>query len=98
MRKITQQAVNAFYQGKSYFGGNTKVEIEDGCIYMSLFGNDIAMRNLTTGKVEITTCGWQSNTTKERLNGLVGVEIYQKKGNWYLNDELWDGSWTTIED
>ena len=97
MRKITAQAVNAFYQGKSYFGGNTKVEIEDGVIYLSLFGNNIAKRNLTTGQVEITNSGWKSVTTKERLNELIGVEIYQRKGEWYLNGELWDGNWQVIK-
>lgn len=41
--------------------------------------------------VFITNAGWQSNVTKERLNGLHNVSICQKKGVWYLNGQQWDG-------
>ena len=40
--------------------------------------------------------GWQSNTTKERLNGLPNVSIHQKDFQWYLNGEAWDGEWVYI--
>ena len=33
-----------------------------------------------------------SVTTKERLNGLSGVEITVKNYQWYLNGRAWDGS------
>lgn len=39
----------------------------------------------------ITNAGWESNTTKERLNGINGVSIQQKKGVWYLNGTEWNG-------
>ena len=39
----------------------------------------------------ITSAGWQTNTTKERLNGFNGVNIYQKDFQWYLNGEAWNG-------
>lgn len=50
-----------------------------------------------TDNIIITNAGWFSNTTKERLSALPGVHISQKKGEWYLNDELWDGKPTVIE-
>ena len=39
----------------------------------------------------ITSAGWPTNTTKERLNGFNGVHIYQKDFQWYLNGEAWNG-------
>jgi hypothetical protein len=37
-----------------------------------------------------------SRTTKERLNGLTGVEIRQAKKKWFLNGQEWDGSWIKV--
>jgi hypothetical protein len=39
----------------------------------------------------VTNAGWFSNTTKERLNAIDGVSVYQKDWNWYLNGEQWNG-------
>ena len=40
--------------------------------------------------------GYKINSTKERLNGIPGVCIQQKKGIWYLNGkEMLDG-WNKI--
>ena len=39
----------------------------------------------------ITSAGWPTNTTKERLNAFNGVNIYQKDFQWYLNGEAWNG-------
>ena len=67
---------------------------------MALHGNDIARieedyeNEKTT--IYVTNAGWFSNTTKERLNGIPGVRVYQKKGKWYLNDKEWDGAWQAI--
>ena len=44
----------------------------------------------------ITTCGWPTRTTKDRLNALPNVHIHQLKGMWYLNGEKWDGSSTSV--
>ena len=39
-------------------------------------------------KLELDTCGWMSNTTKERMNGILeefGLwRIRQVKGDWFL--------------
>ena len=48
-----------------------------------LHGNCIAKR--VNGKIFISNAGWNSNTTKERLNGL-GAGIYQKNYEWYWKD------------
>ena len=48
------------------------------------------------GILSISNAGWESNTTKERLNGLPGVSIRQKNWSWFLNGEEWDGNWKRI--
>ncbi len=52
--------------------------------------------------IAITNCGWESNTTKERLNGViqaVGLNygLVQKNWIWYLDGKQWDGSLTKIK-
>lgn len=59
-----------------------------------LHGNKIA--EWRGGELWITNAGWSSNTTKERLNGLPGVRIFQKAGQWFLNEAKWDGSWVKV--
>jgi len=88
MRKVTEQTVNAFENNKDKTVGNTTVKNSRGVdTEMYLHGHKIAIKNIATGKIQISNCGWQSNTTKERLNGvisIVGGSISQKKGVWYL--------------
>ena len=45
----------------------------------------------------ITTAGWDTNTTRERLNGLHGVSVYRRKGELFLNGKAWDGEWTNVQ-
>lgn len=99
MRKITQGSVNAFINSKNYKQANTEIVVNEtsssGTItQMFLFGNLIAEHS-DTG-LSITNAGFQTNTTKERLNGLPGVRISQKNGQWYLNGREWDGEWIKI--
>ncbi len=101
MRKITAQAMLAFYRRENFNGSNTTVYIsEKGESIMRLHGNEIARLGKHSwtkknAKLTITNAGWFTNTTKDRLNALVGVSIYQKAGEWYLNEQKWDGK--TIE-
>lgn len=97
MKKITQQAVNAFLNGKEFRRGNTEVtvhEATDTTSYMYLHGNNIAYRDPTG--LYITVSGEFTNVKKERLNGLPGVHIHQKDGDWYLNGEKWNGDWNKV--
>jgi hypothetical protein len=58
-----------------------------------LHGNEIAYRyNDPERTLSITDAGWQTNTTKERLNGIPNVHIHQKDWVWYLNGEEWNGN------
>ena len=85
MRKITREAVDHFNNGTSYRNGNTTVAKG---IYM-LHGNIIAEK--WEGDIYISLAGWNTNTTRERLNGLDGVQVRTKQGQAYLNGEKWDG-------
>ena len=92
MRKITEQVVGAFERRQSKKVGNTET---DGTS-LWLFGNKIA--EYREGGMWITNAGWSSPTTKERLNGIYGVHITQKKGEWFLNGHRWDGEWICLND
>ena len=96
MRKITRSAYQAFISKEPFAKSNTTVQVsEDGGVQLLLFGNTIAKQK--DGTLSITTAGYPTNTTKERLNAFPGVRIHQSKGVWYLNDLFWDGSWITVE-
>jgi glycyl-tRNA synthetase beta subunit len=92
MKKITEQAIEAFMNAKPFKKDNTVVWVRPNVTVLLLFENEIAYRyNDPERTISITNCGWKTNTTKERLNGIPNVHIRQKKGDWYLNGTLWDG-------
>lgn len=98
MRKITRESVQAFMDARPFSKDNTTIEVLPNVTIMSLFGNRIAYRyNDPERTLSITNEGWLSNTTKERLNGIPGVSINQKKGEWYLNGNQWDGKLIDIK-
>ena len=89
-RKITQEAVRAFYSGDELTKSNMFVTSQQ----MYLHGNLIA--KIEDGDLFITTAGWSTPTTKERLNGLSGVHVNTKAYNLYLNGEPWNGDWIKV--
>lgn len=102
MRKITQEAINAFLSGFRYSNSNTGVIVEykngleSFVSELYLHNNQIALYSSENKKLSITNAWWFTNTTKERLNGLPNVSIKQKAGVWYLNGKEWNGEWTTL--
>ena len=90
MRKITETAVNAFYLRKRFKKANTEVYVGEFTTTLRLHGNTIAILHFN-GDLDITTCGWNTSTTRERLNGLKGVHVKSVKGNLVLNNKPWDG-------
>ena len=91
MRKITQLAVNAFMRREPFKQSNTEVAVHPTDTRMYLHGHLIAMIDLM-GNIKVTTAGYFTHITKERLNGIPTVSVYQKNFEWYLNGEKWDGS------
>lgn len=95
MRKITEQSINAFYNRKRFKKQNMEVCLEDSFTILKLHGNTIAILD-SNGDIEITTAGWNTNTTRDRLNGLSGVRVTSRKGELKLNGQLWDGKFIKL--
>lgn len=83
--------MNAFQEMRSLKIGNTRTDGNS----IWLFDNKIV--DVREDGVWICNGGWDSATTKERLNGLTGVHIVQRGGNWLLNGRQWDGGWVNVD-
>jgi hypothetical protein len=55
-------------------------------IAVSLHQTDI-ITFLKTGEVLLTSGGWKTITTKDRLNKYAPVSIYQRDGKWFIDQE-----------
>ena len=100
MRKITKDAVDAFRCGHSFKKDNTEVVVASGPAALLLHGNKIAERSFVDGSMftKLDDCGWQTPTTKERLNGVLHsfvarYYLYQSKHVWYISTERGDFEW-----
>ena len=94
MRKIERQMNEAILNRKDFFSSNTSVENYVNNItgvreaVVKLHGNHIA----TVGEtLQICDAGWQTVTTKSRLNALCnefaeGCFVFQKNYDWFLGD------------
>lgn len=106
MRKITEETCRAFHYNREIKMSNTSVKKDGSDIKFYLHGNLIAIKS-ATGSLKISNAGWQSNTTKERLNGILSYEypasrIFQKNHQWYITgvevDAMkWDGRWVYVK-
>jgi hypothetical protein len=77
MRKITKKVCGAFCQKRRASSGNT-VSTGDS---LALHGNIIA-RWTEGGRLQITLAGWNTPTTRERINGIgwqFGFGVFQRK-------------------
>ena len=93
MRKVEQQMNEAILNRKDFFKGNTSVEnyiTETGAreAVVKLHGNHIATVGDT---LQISDAGWQTVTTKSRLNALLnefaeGCYVFQRNFDWFLGD------------
>lgn len=91
MRKVTATVIGAFLRGQNMQVGNSWAR--DGRLY--LHGNCIAERD-AQGNVRVTTAGWNTNTTRDRLNGLPGVSVRMIRRTLTLNGAPWDGGWRQV--
>jgi len=90
MRKIEQQMIQAIKDNKAWRSGNTEVTLgNDGVSYVFLHGNLIAEVDDTS--ITVYDGGWQSNTTKSRLNAICdafcvsGEGVFQKNFDWFIH-------------
>ena len=97
MRKISEQAYNAFISRKKYKNNNTRVEVENGESKLYLHNNLIAYTEKGETFVSDGNYG-PSNTTRDRLNSFPEIWLRHKKGEWICGKGIyWDGKWTNIK-
>ena len=88
MRKIEQQMNKAITHGEDWKSGNTEVQTFNEVAHVWLHGNKIA--EIGEGWIKLMDGGWQSNTTKSRLNailsehGIGGECVFQKNFEWFI--------------
>jgi hypothetical protein len=90
MRQVTRKITAAFYRGETLKIGNTRTNGRSIWLYDNKIVDD------RDDGIYITNAGWNSNTTKERLNAISDVNIVQRNFVWYLNGREWDGSWIKV--
>ena len=106
MRKVTEQVVRAFIASEYNACGNTSTDGQS----LWLHGHKIARK--TDEGIEINNCGYKTNVTKERLNGILNLSgkgglIFQKNFKWkfsqmdsvtfeYINGDFPSNQWINI--
>ena len=98
MRKVTQQIKEAFEQGKSLKVGNTETDGQT----IWLHGNAIVKRD-PDGLVRWSLAGWNTPTTRERVNGIANAGVHQVAFEPVLNGQIinpfdWFASNTKLPD
>jgi hypothetical protein len=97
-RKISQDSVNAFLNKELFSRENMRVVSGNGEWYLLLHGNIIA-KMFSDSTIIISTCGWHTRTTIERLNCLLytlgsesRLRIRKGKALWETSGRLlpWD--------
>ena len=103
MRQIESKMNKAIKNKIAWSSGNTCTTFDstiENC-FVYLHGNHIATYNYDKKELSLFDGGWQSNTTKSRLNALLeevkyGCRVFQKNFDWFVkyNDDIasfWDG-------
>ena len=84
-------------------GSNTQVNYNSNtnCSSIYLHGHQIATFDHNLKAVKLSSCGYQTVTTKSRLNAILeevkyGCKVFQKQFDWFVkyNDQVasfWDG-------
>lgn len=82
MRKVTAQIKKAFEEGRSLKVGNTETDGQT----VWLHGNAIVKRD-PDGLVRWSLAGWNTPTTRERVNGIANAGVRQFQGELIFNGE-----------
>ena len=103
MRKLERQMNFAISNKADWCGSNTQVNYNSNtnCSTISLHGHQIATFDHNLKAVKLSSCGYETVTTKSRLNAILaevkyGCKVFQKNFDWFVsyNDEtasFWDG-------
>ena len=109
MRKIERQMIEAIKSETDWKSDNTKVinffNDDKECVVTSVFLHDNLIAEVDDTSLTVFDGGWESNTTKSRLNVLINEfcnaltdGIFQKQHVWYVRDNnevtMWQGAYT----
>jgi hypothetical protein len=86
---ICQDLIKKGRNGSKKLDHNTYLLQDDSetpKFYVQLHGNTILV--IYPEKVQHFDCGWQTVTTKDRLNKFGHLKIFQKKGVWYTSEKV----------
>ena len=91
MRKLEKQMNFALSNKANWAGSNTTVRYNDStnCSSVYLHGHQIATLDHSTNALKLSSCGYETVTTKSRLNAILdevkyGCKVFQKNFNWFV--------------
>jgi len=92
MRKLEKQMNFAISNKADWKGSNTVVEYNNNtnCSSVYLHGHQIATLDHNTNALKLSSCGYETVTTKSRLNAILeevkwGCKVFQKKFEWFVS-------------
>ena len=92
MRKLEKQMNFALSNKGNWAGSNTTVTYNDStnCSSVYLHGHQIATLDHNTNALKLNSCGYETVTTKSRLNAILeevkyGCKVFQKNWNWFVS-------------
>ena len=92
MRKIEKEMNFAVSNKANWRKSNTEVCYNDNtnCSSILLHGHQIATVDHNLKAVKLDSCGYETVTTKSRLNALLsevkyGCKVFQKNFDWFVN-------------
>lgn len=92
MRKIEQQMNRALVSKNNWSGSNTTVRYNENtnCSQVLLHGHQIASYDHNTQAIKLDSCGYETVTTKSRLNAILqevmyGARVFQKNFDWFVS-------------
>ena len=103
MRKLEKQMNFAISNKGNWAGSNTTVTYNEStnCSQVLLHGHQICTFDHNTQAVKLDSCGYETVTTKSRLNAILeevkyGAKVFQKNFVWFVGYQsqtlmFWDG-------
>ena len=92
MRLIEKQMNFALSNKANWSKSNTQVVYNEStnCSSVYLHGHQIATLDHNNQAVKLSSCGYQTVTTKSRLNAILdevkyGARVYQKQWEWFVS-------------
>ena len=93
MRKLEKQMNRALSTKGNWAGSNTTVTYNEStnCSQVLLHGHNIATLDHNTNALKLSACGYETNTTKSRLNAILfelktGCKVFQKNFEWFIGN------------